>query len=683
MKNQNEAQKYFEAGNAYYNNGNYLKACGSYMKAIEKDPDFALAYNNWGLSLHYLKRYDEAIERYKIAVEKDPNYALAYYNWGNAILELKRYDEAIERYKIATEKDPNYALAYYNWGIILSELKRYDEAIERYKITTEKDPNYAPAYYNWGIILSELKRYDEAIERYKIAVEKDPNYAPAYNNWGLSLHILKRYDEAIERYKIATEKDPNYALAYYNWGIILSELKRYDEAIERYKTAVEKDPNFYYAYHNRAYCLWLQGKYKESREEWEKTKKAYEEGKEGAKNSHNANYFQYFGKILHDTFGELVEAEKIYKEGLELDPDHTGILIGLVNLYLEKRDEEMNKNGDYDNKAANSWEALKFYKKAEMLLEGRIKETEDAQTFLQLGEMHLIMEEYQRAEENFLSVLKKYEDWEMPYFDLGVLYTHKEDFKNAIQYFEKAVKLNPYSLTVRSNLAGVYLKVNLKEKAESEYKNILKITQNHIESQIGLGEVYTAMGDDGDIDMYDQAINHYTEGIKISQLKIGSKRLRKRDLAAIYYSRAYARIKLYETSKTIKDEGILYDAMKDFNNCFANDHGHNKAKRAKEKLEKRLSRFSPQRFMEKGGPPLIVTLSLITFILSTISFFFGKPNDYIKDPLHYAVLTFGSLIFMVAGLYLPQILKLKVGSVELEKSPVEQITTQIPLGISR
>jgi hypothetical protein len=49
----------------------------------------------------------------------------------------------------------------------------------------------------------------------------------------------------------------------------------------------------------------------------------------------------------------------------------------------------------------------------------------------------------------------------------------------------------------------------------------------------------------------------------------------------------------------------------------------------------------------------------------------------------YALLTFGSLIFMVAGLYLPQILKLKVAGIELEKSSVNQITISGTLGISK
>jgi hypothetical protein len=49
----------------------------------------------------------------------------------------------------------------------------------------------------------------------------------------------------------------------------------------------------------------------------------------------------------------------------------------------------------------------------------------------------------------------------------------------------------------------------------------------------------------------------------------------------------------------------------------------------------------------------------------------------------YSLLTFGSLLFMVAGLYLPQLLKLKVGGIELEKSSLDQSTPAGPIGIRR
>lgn len=357
----------------------------------------------------------------------------------------------------------------------------------------------------------------------------------------------------------------------------------------------------------------------------------------------------------------------MYKEGLELDPNHIGILTGLVNLYLEK------KEVDTDVRTTAHWKAREFYKKAEEILKNRVTEARDASTFLQLGMLYLAMEEYTEAEKSLLGARERDSESAEPYANLGVLYTRKEDFKSGIQYFEDALKRDSDDLSIRRNLAETYLKAELMDKAEAEYNKILRITRGQVGSQIGLGEVYTAMGDDGDEDMYDLAISHFTEGIKIAKSKKGSKRLNKKELATVLYSRGYARVKLYEASKTKRDESLLRKALKDFEDCFLNDPDYHKARWAKEKIEKRFSRFSPQRLTEKGGQ-WIFALSLIVFILTQISFFHGP--RYIDNLGYYALLTFGSLIFMVAGLCLPQLTQLKVAGIKLEKSSVDQITSE-------
>ena len=162
----------------------------------------------------------------------------------------------------------------------------------------------------------------------------------------------------------------------------------------------------------------------------------------------------------------------------------------------------------------------------------------------------------------------------------------------------------------------------------------------------------------------------------------GSKRLTDKEHAAVLYSRAYARVKLYEVDKAGKDENQLQLAKEDFAECFHKDSDNHKAKRAEEKLKQRLTRSSSQWLAERIGPWLIVILSATIFMLSQASFFFGKPSVSL-DPGYYAILTFGALIFMVAGIYLPQILKLKIAGIELEKSAVDQIKTQGSLGISK
>ncbi len=62
----------------------------------------------------------------------------------------------------------------------------------------------------------------------------------------------------------------------------------------------------------------------------------------------------------------------------------------------------------------------------------------------------------------------------------------------------------------------------------------------------------------------------------------------------------------------------------------------------------------------------------------------GLPaQSSVADDRTYTALTFGSLLFMVAGLYLPKVLKLKVPGIELEKASVDQVSIPSSLGINR
>ena len=54
-------------------------------------------------------RYDEAIEKYNKAIELNPNYAIAYAGRGQAYFKLGQYDLAIPDLAKAIELDPNLA----------------------------------------------------------------------------------------------------------------------------------------------------------------------------------------------------------------------------------------------------------------------------------------------------------------------------------------------------------------------------------------------------------------------------------------------------------------------------------------------------------------------------------------------------------------------------------------------
>ena len=252
LEGKDDIDEIFEIWVKYYYNWYYEKAIVCFEKIIEINPEYAKAYNNWGIVLKDLNRKEEAIEKYKKATEINPELAEAYNNWGNVLDDLNRKEEAIEKYKKATEINPEYAKAYYNWGIVLDDLNRKEEAIEKYKKATEINPEYADAYNNWGNVLDDLNRKEEAIEKYKKATEINPE-AKAYYNWGIVLDDLNRKEEAIEKYKKATEINPKYADAYNNWGNALCWLKKYEEAMKFYRKCFKLNPEYLTVYWNISY----------------------------------------------------------------------------------------------------------------------------------------------------------------------------------------------------------------------------------------------------------------------------------------------------------------------------------------------------------------------------------------------------------------------------------------------
>jgi tetratricopeptide (TPR) repeat protein len=381
---------------------------------------------------------------------------------------------------------------------------------------------------------------------------------------------------------------------------------------------------------------------------------------------------------------------------------------------------------------------LPLYYNALNLLKTSLEKQETSNTLYQLGKLYLNMEEVDEAEVYFKKVLdKNSESLELELETnqaLGFLYSKKEDFSQAIQYYQRALKIDPDLLNTRSNLGEAYLKSTQLTKAEIEYKKVLKITDYHVESHIGLGEVYLAMGDEGESDLYSQAIKHFDKAIKISNEREGSKVLNKKELSGIQYLKGYTKIKIYENSVGIKDEKLLSDALIFFEECVTNNPENHKGSRAIEKLKKQKEIARSQNFPSRFAMYIILIPSGLIFLLTNIvfwlsflpSFYINHQNNKVSVPkaspqatqtpiptaspkskdstqtqtkvaenktsesnkintTEYFLLSFSSLTFALISLYLPQLLKLKISGtgIELEKGSVDQAKIPTSLDIKR
>ena len=654
-------------------------------------PDAAKAHRVWGRRLYDLKRYSEAIDRYRRAADLDPESIDVLSGWGWSLQETGYYSEAAVKYQRITELDPGHedsqtAFAWENWAATLFNRGRYTEAAEKYQTAIALSPT-ADLYLRLGDVLSSQRKWAKWAENCQKAIEDDEEKIVAYLNWGAALLGLDRESEALEKYdraiQMSPDTEPDLADRYYYWGNALADQNRIAQALEKYREAVRRNDQHAYALTNIAAYSNDQGQYRIYWSELDNAVRAYQRGLPNARKEQDSDYFRYYASILKE-LGRSDDAEKIYQEGLTLAPNHVSILTDLVDLYSDWAKNLLQTDGKPDREGRTNahWRAREVYRRAQASLEREFDGTENARILVQWGSLHLGMEEYGKAREVLEKAIEKDPDSSDPHYQLGVLFMRQEEFQKAADCFRNALRRDPGKLAARSNLAEAYLKAGLPDKAETEYKSILSITANHVESEIGLGQVCIAMAEASkDGELYDDAVRHFMRAIDIgkSHPSSASKRMQPKEWAPVYYSIGYTQVKLYGDSK-LKDEAILRQARENFKQCLSHDPEHHKAERALSKIRERLHPFSSERLLEKLAPYTIILMAAFVFVLVQVSFF---SNGKFSELGYYVPVTFSSVALMIVGFYLPNLLKLKVAGIELEKSAVDQIASLSSIEISK
>jgi serine/threonine protein kinase/Tfp pilus assembly protein PilF len=193
------------------------------------------AYNYYlkGEEEYWKLRNPQARKYYEKAVELDPNFAMALRRLGGESLK-----KAMALSKKVTEKERLYIEALYA-AYIEGDMPR---AISKYRQLVNKYPKEKSAYFALG---NRALNPQEAIEMYRKTLEVDPNFGLALNHIGYALLSLKQYDQAVDAFKKYATVRPGDANpldslgdAYFHWG-------RLDDAVGTYKKALQVDSGFF------------------------------------------------------------------------------------------------------------------------------------------------------------------------------------------------------------------------------------------------------------------------------------------------------------------------------------------------------------------------------------------------------------------------------------------------------
>jgi len=183
-------------------------------------------------------RFDEAISEFSKAIELDPDYALAYSSRCATYYRKGQYDQAIADCTEAILLDPNLAVAYYNRGLAYHERKEYDQAISDYTEAIQLDPDYAKAYNNRAWVYGSKGDWDRCIADCSKAIGLDADYVLAYNNRAWAYLNKGYWDHCIADCNKVIGLDSSNDIAYYNRGFAYKGQGRKDEAIADFQKFV-------------------------------------------------------------------------------------------------------------------------------------------------------------------------------------------------------------------------------------------------------------------------------------------------------------------------------------------------------------------------------------------------------------------------------------------------------------
>ncbi len=442
-----EAYKHYSLGRTYHLNGDYQRSIESMLKAVEIDPEFAMAYRSM---------------------------AAAYGNLGYAPARLKARQKAFELRDRVSERERFLIEGDYYW----TSEKTLDKAVEAYSELLELYPDDSIALTNLGGVYYQLEEWDRSLEQHKIHFQDKPvNYLVYWNL--IEVYMVKgMYDIARQVMMGALNDYPDLPGLYNQSTLIYVCQGEYDSALDEVEKVISLSRD--------AGSLVFKGDIFILKENFSEAENIYKKFK--VNTARAVGFIKLF--LLQGKFDEM-------KTTLEQVP---ALQTPLAHLYLklgefDKVSIEFDKKLDNAVKKESVTGQIYFLHQKGLAYLG-LKSTSDARRTAE--ELRKLI-----RESPFKKMIRFYQHL------MGMIELERENYPGAIDYFKKAIRLLPYTRDGRrefralfiNSLADAYYKAGDLEKALEEYKRISSLTFSRIwdgdiyaKSFYMMGMIYERMG---------------------------------------------------------------------------------------------------------------------------------------------------------------------------------------------
>jgi serine/threonine protein kinase/tetratricopeptide (TPR) repeat protein len=205
-----QAYEAYLRGRFYWNKRRldaFTRATTYFQEAIDRDPNFLVAYTGLADTLnllgyyHYRRPatvYPRAKAAAARALEIDPTLGEAHASLGYATLFFDRDFPAAERhFQVAMTQNPQYASAHQWFGWYLLVQDRFDDLLTAMRRAYELDPLSLIINTHLGYALCLAGRPQEAVVQLQHTIELDPSFGLAHLTLGRAYSLVGRGDDGV------------------------------------------------------------------------------------------------------------------------------------------------------------------------------------------------------------------------------------------------------------------------------------------------------------------------------------------------------------------------------------------------------------------------------------------------------------------------------------------------------
>ncbi|MGA5205149.1 tetratricopeptide repeat protein [Streptomyces variegatus] len=259
-------------GDELRGDGAYAQALTEYDRAIDLDPESAVAYRNRSGIRGDLGDHDGAIADLDRAVALEPGNAWYVALRGEHHRIAGHDAEAIRDLTEAIRLDPALGFAWASRGATHERAGDPDAALADLGRALDLDPDYAWAFARRARVWRALGDPRRRLADLDRALTLSPDWPWARCERGDALRVAGRDEEAVADLDIALTLDPAYTSAYASRGASLARLGRHTQALADLNRAVEMRPGYVWALCRRALLHAAMGRPEEARADVERVR---------------------------------------------------------------------------------------------------------------------------------------------------------------------------------------------------------------------------------------------------------------------------------------------------------------------------------------------------------------------------------------------------------------------------